>query len=374
MSQFSASFHIRTTDQASLATRLRKAKFFGALFPPAPDWCAFVPFDEERVALEPLVKKTGHVVLHYAHAKDHGWQFSVAAPNGRTAAYSATWDADSGINVDSSTLDLALLAELMPPEGDSVDLYTLLASTPQSPEVMAAIPEKFARALGLSNFEWMSPSYLVKDIRSGSTPANILLIGKPPEAVEPPAPLLRGASGDSAPHSALEVAARLTPHFKSWDEDSQPDLILSSGDLALRETIGPCIADTGRLTAHGLWSCRFFCPNRSVVVFASLSATGILTTKSLQIDVNTRPYSQAKGLLDSTEVLPIAERIFQERRPQNSAPLFDRVVRLQPYDQRGELEWIVMYLCLGKGLPRWDLTVAVHSTSGEVLRVTAREA
>jgi len=370
MSQFSASFHIRTSDQAALATRLRKAKFFGALFPPAHGWCAFVPFDEERVALEPLVQKTGHVVLHYLHAEDHGWQFSVAAPNGRTTAYSVTWDADSGIHVDSSYLDMALLAELVPQEMDSADLHTLLAYTPRSQDVMAATPEKFARAIGLSNFEWMSPSYLVKDIRSGSTPANALLLGKPSEAAEPPAPALLGASGDSAPHSALEAAARLTPHFEAWDEDSQPDLILSSGDLALRETSGPCIAPTGRLTAHGLWSSRFFCPNKSVVVFASLSATGILSTKSLQIDVNTRPYTQPKGLLDSTEVLPVAERIFQDRRPLNSAPLFDRVVRLQPYDQRGELEWIVMYLCLGKGLPRWDLTVAVHSTLGEVLRIT----
>ncbi len=369
MSQFSASFHIRATDQSSLGLRLRKAKFFGVLFPPAQGWCTFVPFDEESVSLESLVKKTGHVVLHYRHAEDHGWQFSVLSPTGGTTAYSATWDAETGINVESSSLDLHLLAELISKEVGSEELHMLLASTPQSPEVMAATPGKFALALGLSNFEWMSPDYLLRDVRSGSTPQNALLIGKPPEASEPPVPLLRAVAGHSAPHSALEAAAKLIPQLQEWDEGSTPDLIASSGNLALRETSGPCVSPTGRLTAHGLWSTRFFCPNRSVVVFASLSATGVIGTKSLQIDVNTRPHLQPNGLLDSTEVLHVAESIFLERNPRNSAPLFDRVVRLQPYNQGGELEWIVMYVCIGKGLPRWDLTIAVHSTTGQVLRV-----
>jgi hypothetical protein len=99
VSEFSSSFHIRTTSPTETEQRLRMAKLSGLVFGPKNDWLTFVPYpgtdggghDEAGMA-NAIAATTGETVLYFQFAEDHGWSVAMVKPGQFLGMFSCAWD------------------------------------------------------------------------------------------------------------------------------------------------------------------------------------------------------------------------------------------------------------------------------------------
>lgn len=169
MSEFSESYHLATEHQQDAVDLLNRSATRGFVFPPNNKWVSFVAETSEYGHSDSrIITSNRGTLLHYVHAEDHGWEFSVYEGPDCTTRYACRWEDE--LEVEDADLDLALVERLIHehhPEASGADLETIL-----HPSDMDAIFEDldtgtpadaFARTLGLGNTSWVSWHYLTKD-------------------------------------------------------------------------------------------------------------------------------------------------------------------------------------------------------------------
>jgi hypothetical protein len=77
--------------------------------------------------------------------------------------------------------------------------------------------------------------------------------------------------------------------------------------------------------------------------------------------------------LDSTRVAAIAEALFERRQAAGHPPLFDRILRLEPWRPDDRFAWQVRFFCAGER-KRWDLTLVLDAVSGQLVHEEERSA
>lgn len=169
MSEFSDSYHLRAGEQQAGVDLLRAAGLAGYVFPPENGWVTVLAEGEAFEPNQRLIGASAGVLLHYVHAEDHGWGFELYRDGRRVARYEAEWESD--ITVDTGELDMQVLGDAL---GDGIralgpaDHHGIF--TPSFDEFMEQVmgdgdppAERFAEAAGLTNFSWLSWSYVDDD-------------------------------------------------------------------------------------------------------------------------------------------------------------------------------------------------------------------
>lgn len=216
MSEFSTSFHIRTTDAPAIEKRLAKAGYQGLVFGPANGWLTFIPYatddtpgfeyDGDSYAAK-LVDVAAMPILAYSYAEDHGWSFALVRPGKPISRFFAQWDPEPEIGRES--LDLMAFADI----ASSSDLEPFLLGKPRD-ETDKPLAYCFAEKVGLPAFRWLSPLLVASDAkhflnngarRLGARRRNKSKKPSVPDPIEVDVP--------KSELSAREALALLTPHM-----------------------------------------------------------------------------------------------------------------------------------------------------------------
>lgn len=166
MSEFSSSFHIRTTDAALAERRLVAAKISGLAFGPANGWLTFVPYANSRGfdardpvgAATALANATGSFVLQFTYAEDHVWLLALVRPGEPVSTFVSSWDPQPRIERDH--LDLTVLDDIVPRS----QIESFLVPGRNTPDG-APRAYGFAQALSLPAFRWLSPDLVEADTK-----------------------------------------------------------------------------------------------------------------------------------------------------------------------------------------------------------------
>lgn len=224
MSEFSASYHIRTDDPIAAKQRIRRAGFAGIVFGPAHGWLTFIPYEglkpfRDGVTFEAfasqLSRALGTTVLHYHYAEDHGWGFALAQPGRSTNRFACWWDPTPTIERDQLNLDaLAPFVETqaIKPLLQPVDADSIAAQSPAY---------RFAELLRLPAYRWLSPNLAQHHTSDLVAQGGSKLGTKPPNAAErlrvPPARKLVLPTHDLSIRQALElVRPFMAKHEPPW--------------------------------------------------------------------------------------------------------------------------------------------------------------
>lgn len=169
MSEFSESYHLRSERTEDAITLLRRAGCKGYVCQASGGWVTFVADGGIFEPDELIVGAAEHPLLHYVHAEDHGWSFTLFDGTEVISACRCDWDEEMSIDRDlysRSALqrfvkkeNLPLLAEFERHLG-SGDMEGILEAEPI---------KTLAKALGLENYEWLSYSYIADDSASSDT-------------------------------------------------------------------------------------------------------------------------------------------------------------------------------------------------------------
>lgn len=230
MSEFSSSFHIRTSDAASAERRLAAARISGLAFGPANGWLTFVPYANSPGldardpvgAATALANAAGSFVLQYTYAEDHVWLLALVRPGEPVSSFASSWDPEPRIERDR--LDLTVLDDIVPRS----QVEPFLAPARDGPD---GTPRAygFAQAIGLPAFRWLSPDLIEADAK------HFLQIGgrrvgrKPPDKRSKLPPPTRLALPKSET-SAREAIALLKP-LMTWFQPPWALRELSGGNL-----------------------------------------------------------------------------------------------------------------------------------------------
>jgi hypothetical protein len=372
LSEFSDSFHVRAPNRRAVSQRMANGKVRGVVFPPKNGWCTVVPFEGDDRKVEELSRFLALPVLRYMYAEDHGWGFAMAHNGAINVNYEASWDEEP--RIDDTDLDMEVLRPYALPNVDVRKLEARLRNggPPEIGEVPVAY--EFASALGLPKFQWLSPRYVTLDFKQGLLSKAATVIGEPDPDPVLPQPAIGKIAVPRSDLSAFEALELLTPNVLEWDPNAHSDLISSSGDLKKRDTEGSMVSREGRTREHGQWGIRFTSKTNGVIVFVTLAASGEVGIKALAMDINTRSWHRPDNWIDSTRLMQITEPIYEQRRKAETAPLYDRILRLGPWGSEERWVWTVMYYCWVKGMRRWDLDLVVDAVTGEVIDQNERAA
>lgn len=255
MSEFSTSFHIRTSAASTTEKRLRKAKMSGLVFGPKSGWLTFVPYLDSRGL--PYIRDGLGVgsaianaveapVLQFQYAEDHGWSLALAKPDQPTPAFLCAWDQDGLATsaFDESSLngiiDLSVIEPFLAAGKGTADGRTIAFG--------------IADAFHLPAYRWLSPDYIDNDTehfidaggrRLGRKPA------KPKETNVPPPTKLDLPEGGVSAREALGLLkpmmtwCRLPWALRSLGGSSRQGWDFRFYNPDLRETLRGYVASTG---------------------------------------------------------------------------------------------------------------------------------
>ncbi len=185
MSEFSESYHLRAQDLDEGVALLERAGIAGWVFPPVGGWCTVVPErDFGGVPDEAVIAANAGLLLFYVNAEDHGWGFWLFDGPHLVSSYSIGWTDE--VEADDSALDLGLLRDrLGAAVGPRWDEVERALSTPSAPDEIFGDGNpghRFAAAVGLSNYEWISGHYL--DTDEADHPGLVRVEGGRPPALD----------------------------------------------------------------------------------------------------------------------------------------------------------------------------------------------
>jgi hypothetical protein len=308
LSEFSTSYHIRTTDQRGVQQRLRQAKISGIAFGPANGWLTFVPYanlDALRSSGDPanFAARLSHVlgaqVIHYNYAQDHGWGFTLAEAGRCISRFACWWDPTPVVERDSVDL------EALTPYATRQIIEPLLEPFEPHGESEDSPAYRFAELLGLPAYQWLSPDLAQRHTSDLLAQGGRKIGTKPRDIAEqmrlPPNRRLTLPRSDLSAREALVVVEPFAARFRSpWHLAS-----LFGGGV---------IQDDGRNDPRsGVWRFTYRYADTGKVVHIHLYGMG-----SLSFEAYSMPSFTLSNLLtsvplphdwlDSTEVAPIAVR------------------------------------------------------------------
>jgi hypothetical protein len=334
MSEFSCSYHIRTDDLSGTAKKLKAAGLAGLAFGPANGWLTFVPYEEHSsysagapdAFAKVLSRALNAPVLHYLFGEDHGWGFLLVNPDMRVSGFEASWDPEPRENF--SALDLDLLSPFV--DVKKVEPYLRDFDIERAFDLEPAF--RFAEALGLPSFRWLSPSLVQIDTDHFLADGAKKIGEKPRSVLDPIEGLKRNLPLPRPDLSAREAFALIDPFVTNSDIGWYPVKIGFSGALNR----------DGRLSVGvGAWEPSYIRESGGSFIRASLFFNGNLSfTKrddpALAL-MNPRPRPLPDDWLDSTEISSIVARVLAPRELNDD---FSLSLKLES-DADGSARWIV---------------------------------
>src|SRR5690349_2279784 len=93
MSEFSETYHLRTSKQKEGVELLERAGLHGYVYPTKSDWIMLLVEGQMFEASPELVSNNnGSVLIHVIYAEDHGWSCEFYAGPQKVATILQTWD------------------------------------------------------------------------------------------------------------------------------------------------------------------------------------------------------------------------------------------------------------------------------------------
>ena len=162
MSEFSESYHLRTSDTNAAIELLKRAGRKGYVFPAADGWVTFVA-EENTFEPDPAVIAANQgLLLHYVSAEDHGWSFSLFENTGEKCRFNCQWENE--VEIDPSRYSPEALG-LLGLKFDAEEL-TRIVSLDTIEGVFADAPApRFAELMRLPRHDWLSFDYVDRDLR-----------------------------------------------------------------------------------------------------------------------------------------------------------------------------------------------------------------
>ncbi|AEI43616.1 hypothetical protein [Paenibacillus mucilaginosus] len=160
MSEFSASYHLRTNDREAAAALLQDSGNHGFIFPVENGWVSFVvtgpPFDIN----DEVINWNPGILLHYIYAEDHGWELKIWSKDELVFDYQCDWTDE--LRIEKSRFDPYLLRELIIQQGNSADDMEAVFDLKQHYAIFGNEPPPYvlAQRLGLTHYEWISSDYV----------------------------------------------------------------------------------------------------------------------------------------------------------------------------------------------------------------------
>lgn len=162
MSEFSKSLHLFDVLPAKAAELIRVGGARGILAPLHGRWLSLV-VEGDRPSRALLDANHG-LLLCYAYAEDHGWEFELYERNRTLAHYKRSWDPRPRGGRLASDVSPERLAELL--QVESRERFSSILRDEPPPEPSPVPYDRaleFARVVGLSQVEWFSYHYAQKN-------------------------------------------------------------------------------------------------------------------------------------------------------------------------------------------------------------------
>jgi hypothetical protein len=157
MSEFSDSFHLRSTDPQDAIALLRRAKAPGYVFPPADGFVTFVCPRDEDVPKAVLAANVG-LLIDYSFAEDHGCWVDVYERDAKVASLSVDFDEQRAHFERSKFIAKGLLDA-----GAAEDVARWIRGSPDAEARSGREAYVIARKLRLPRFAWLSYRYAQTD-------------------------------------------------------------------------------------------------------------------------------------------------------------------------------------------------------------------
>ncbi|MCL6604610.1 MAG: hypothetical protein K6T94_17235 [Paenibacillus sp.] len=153
MSEFSASYHLKTSDQQKVIDLIRASNNKGFVFPESNGWVTFIIQGPAFGIRKSIVSLNPGLLVHYSYMEDHGWELLIFEKDEIVSHYKCDWTDD--LIIEKDELDLFLLRELIMQQGNTAEdleeIFDLVRFTGEEPQAYL-----IANKLGLKYFEWFS--------------------------------------------------------------------------------------------------------------------------------------------------------------------------------------------------------------------------
>ncbi|MCD1259906.1 hypothetical protein B5M42_013800 [Paenibacillus athensensis] len=153
MSEFSESYHYRTSDPLIVKEILKNAQQEGYVLPPENGWVTFVVKDSQFEPLPAIVNHNPGMLLHYVYAEDHGYSVRLFDKSEEISQYFCDWDDEIRIRDDRFDLQPFFKNGLLVEDSELEGLF----SPASMDELFHHEPYyRIAQLLGLPYYEWFS--------------------------------------------------------------------------------------------------------------------------------------------------------------------------------------------------------------------------
>lgn len=168
MSDFSDTYHLRTSHVEDAVALLRRAGIQGFVLPETEEWVLIVPSGEVFVPNQKLIAANQGELLHFIYVEDHGWGFELYKGSDEVLGYACSWD--QVITVERS-MDYSALIERQPAFGERYSQEQLQRLfEPNSLEMLFDLSpaDACADVFGLKYVHWIRYDQLCSDLKSGA--------------------------------------------------------------------------------------------------------------------------------------------------------------------------------------------------------------
>jgi len=168
MSDFSDTYHLRTSHVEDAVALLRRAGIHGFVLPEGEEWVLILPSGEVFVPNQKLIASNQGELLHFVYAEDHGWGFELYKGPDEVLGYGCSWD--QVLTLDRS-MDYRALVEHHPAFGEQYSKEQLKRLfEPDSLETLfdLAPADACADVFGLQYYHWIRYDQMCSDLESGA--------------------------------------------------------------------------------------------------------------------------------------------------------------------------------------------------------------
>lgn len=163
MSEFSESYHMRSTRTEDAVRLLHDLGLSGFVYPAGSGWVTFVADGGNFEPDQRIISAVQQPILHFVSAEDHGWSFTLFDHGNAVCAYSCDWNDD--VNFEDSQYSRSALQKYIPAAKaaalDEFEQQMYPSSFEEVCEVEAST--LFAKAVGLENYSWVAHDYIARD-------------------------------------------------------------------------------------------------------------------------------------------------------------------------------------------------------------------
>jgi hypothetical protein len=160
MSEFSESYHLKSTIQEDGVMLLKKAGLSGYVLPNTRgNWVTIVVKDSNFEPIRSLIDVNEGELLHHIYAEDHGWLMSVYNSNKHVFEYECDWEDEIFIN--DKNLDFDVLSNLVKPSVLDMNELKEIFYPKDFDSIFENPPAyRIAEILGIEHYGWVSFDYV----------------------------------------------------------------------------------------------------------------------------------------------------------------------------------------------------------------------